>query len=1014
MKMYTNTPSQNRPGHPGSHRARGVHWVVAVVLVVVGAVAQSAHAQGTLTGRVVNSATGDALQGARVVIVGTGEEAITDSTGVYRFEDVPAGSAVLAVSYTGLSRAEETVEVAASGITRKNVGLTSDIYRLSEYVITSEREGNAEAITLQRQSVGIKNIVAADAFGGLAGNPADLAIMLPGVEGESVGGDMRYVRIRGLHHNLNSVTQDGNRLADAGSAGATREFQFQTVSSDSIERIEVIKSPTPDMDGDSIGGVVNLVTKSAFDSPERRIRASVGAIWRATDPRDDPRPNGSFYYSEVFQDKFGINLNLAYRPHLSAIDTTFHNHELLPAGVEGPAFQYRFQARDFRNVRTRSGAGLRFDYKLNDEVRFFASFQYNKHVEHSDHTWADWSTNQSVAAVDADGTFTGTGGIIPGYTDEETRVRPVDASEVAIASLSTFKIGTTSTINLGAVHRHPGLDLDYDVYSSKSKAEYPGNNTLTFTLPNVGFNITKDDEKFPTVTQTAGPDWTRLDSYAENDYRSDNNLGWDEYIGAAFNAKKEFEIRFPAYVKAGVRYRRQTRDLARFRYRTTYVGPDGVEGPNPANGGLNDDNLARFGQLNRPYPDTRLEKYGFMPFPEFQAEEREHSVEPLIAANPAHWERNLAADVRDMLTNDQQFREEIRAAYIMGDVQLGKLGVLAGVRVEKTETEGEGSLQLVTPEERARREAWEGPLTDAEIERRAYEEYGRRQRRAGSYTSVFPGLHLKYQFNDNLLARFSYSESIGRPNIGTLIPRTTVDLEDQELRTSNPSLEPQWSSNYDLSVEYYFEPVGLLSLGVFQKDIEKFIFTSGGTFVGEGPDNGFNGEYAGFELTTQYNGGSAKVKGLEVSYSQQFTFLPGIWEGLGAFANATWLESEGNYGAGNPISPVPNPEVAGFNPFIANVGISYIRGSVSLRAAFNYRHEYLVAFNANESRRQYAAARPTLDLKMLYNFNRNISAYLDIVNVTMTPDRERLFGYGRFQRIDLMRPQFLFGVNMRL
>jgi outer membrane receptor protein involved in Fe transport len=96
-----------------------------------------------------------------------------------------------------------------------------------------------------------------------------------------VGGDVRYLRIRGLHQNLSTITQDGNRLADAAFAGATRKFQFQTVDSDSIERIEVTKSPTPDMDGDSIGGAVNLVSKSAFDSsPARRISSSVGAIWR--------------------------------------------------------------------------------------------------------------------------------------------------------------------------------------------------------------------------------------------------------------------------------------------------------------------------------------------------------------------------------------------------------------------------------------------------------------------------------------------------------------------------------------------------------------------------------------------------------------------------------------------------------------------------------------------------------------------------------------------------------------
>jgi outer membrane cobalamin receptor len=111
---------------------------------------------------------------------------------------------------------------------------------------------------------------------------------------------------------------------------------------------------------------------------------------------------------------------------------------------------------------------------------------------------------------------------------------------------------------------------------------------------------------------------------------------------------------------------------------------------------------------------------------------------------------------------------------------------------------------------------------------------------------------------------------------------------------------------------------------------------------------------------------------------------------------------------------VPNPRIAGFNPFIANVGVSYIRSKLNLRASFNYRHHYLSAFNANESRAVYFARRPVLDLKMLYNLNRSYSLYLDVNNVLTQPDRETQFGYGRPQTTHLMRPQFMFGLNGRL
>lgn len=976
-------------------------------------VGTSEFGQGTLTGVVTNSATGAQLEGARVALQGTGREVITNNLGAFRLTNVSTGNAVISVTYTGLKPVELAVEI-STGTTTQNVGLTSDIYLMGSFVVESEREGNAKAITLQRQSDGVKNIVSADAFGGLAGNPADLAMRIPGVEGESVGGDVRYLRIRGLHQNLSSITQDGNRLADAGSAGATREFQFITVSSDSIERVEVTKSPTPDMDGDSIGGVVNLVTKSAFDSsPDRRIRGSVGAIWRAADPRDRARPNASLSYSEVFGGKLGVSLNLAYRPHGSIFDLSAQGHQQLPLGEEGPAYQYLLRLQDVRTVRTRSGVGLRLDYRLTDQVRYFANFQLHKHVEHSGRSQAVWQTNQAIATRSAAGEFTGTGGIVPGYTDNETEVRPVPASIVAISSVVEYKLGFTNTLNLGGVHNYRTLDLDYDLYSSKSKAYYPGNNTLTYTLNNVGFTIQKNDRLFPSTSQTAGPDWSDLSNYTQNAYTSTRRVGWDNYLGAAVNLKKRFETRWPTFVKTGFRLREQSRDLDDTPYRTSYVGPDGVMGPNAALGGVNDDNLAQFGLMNQPFPDTRLRHYDALPFPAFQADGRSQNLDPHIAANPTHWRRQLANDLMAELLNHQQFTEEIRAGYLMGNIQINKLGILAGVRIEATETIGEGALQVVTPGERARRAAWVGVVTDDEIRRRAVEEFGRRVRRTGDYRSVFPGLHAKYQFNRYILARFSYSENIGRPNIGQLIPRTNVNYDNQTLSTSNPGLEPQWSQNYDLSAEFYFEPAGLFTVGVFQKDLKKFIFTAGGQLVPAGQDNGFSGEYAGFTLTSQLNGGAAKVRGIEVSYSQQWTFLPGIWKGLGGFANATWMEAQGNYGAGNSIALAPNPRVAGFNPFIGNVGISYIQSRLNLRASLNYRHKYLATFNANESRAGYIPARPTLDIKTLYNFDRRISVYLDIVNVLKEPDRQTQFGFGRPNLTHIMSPQLFFGINYR-
>jgi iron complex outermembrane receptor protein len=223
-------------------------------------------AQSTLIGTVTNVATGRTLEGVRVILQGSSREAFTDSEGVYRFENLAPGEVTLAVSYTGLDPTIVAVPVTA-GVNRRDIDLTSEIYRLNRFVVAGEREGNALAVTLQRQAPNVKNVISADAFGSLAGNPAELLERVTGVVVERVGGDARFISIRGIPGELNSVQIDGNRRAAPGDRG----IDFASIGTDHVESIEVVKSPTPDMDADAIGGTVNLKSRSAFDLKGRRI-----------------------------------------------------------------------------------------------------------------------------------------------------------------------------------------------------------------------------------------------------------------------------------------------------------------------------------------------------------------------------------------------------------------------------------------------------------------------------------------------------------------------------------------------------------------------------------------------------------------------------------------------------------------------------------------------------------------------------------------------------------------------
>ena len=1013
--------TQNTVSRP---HALGRPWIALAVLFSSGFIARPVVAE-SLTGTVTNSATGRTLEGARVAIKGAKVEVNTDSQGVYYLANIGPGNTALTVSYTGLNTVDLTVAVRTGGVTRYDVGLTADIYQLEKLVVSGEREGAAQSMTLQRLSTGVKNVISTDAYGSLAGNPADLVGRLPGVNTLDFGGDTRYVQVRGLNQELTTVTMDGNRLADGSFGSASRTFTFQAIGADAFERMEVVKSPTPDMDGDSIGGAVNMVSKSAFDSsPERRTRGSFGATARPFDDRATRAPrNYSVSYSEVFADKFGISFNAAYRSHDQLQDGVTQTIGALPLGSPGPAFTNSFNYRDLRIERIRSSVALKLDYKLSNNSRFFINAQYNKAIEHETTLNATWTTNQVIATVGPNGALTGTGGIVPGFTDTRTEVRPVAASTVDFWPGLLYLDSKTSNLGVGGVHRYNSWDINYDLYRSAAKSDYPGNRVMRYRASNIGFSIVKSldsfDRFFPTITQTAGTDPTQLSNVQHNTYDHNPRVGWDQYVGASLNVTKKFATAVPVSIKTGLRTREQDRKLDNKASSTVYVGPDRVAGLNPATG-INDDNLAQFGQLNA-FRGGNLAKYPNFPFAALPGHGNEIFLNTR-AAHPEWFQDAVAQNTINALRNDQRFNEHIKAAYIQGNIDLGKLSMTGGVRVETTEVTAQGVLQRITPEEMARRATWVGLVTDQETLRRTTAEYSGRQEVAGEYRNVLPGLHFKYVPTKSLVTRLGYSSNIGRPGIGTLIPSTVVSDTNQTVSISNPKLKPQTADNFDATAEYYFEPAGMFSASVFLKDMKNFIFTLGGVTIGSGADNGFGGQYTGYQKTTQYNGGSSKVKGFELNYTQQFTFLPGFWSGFSAYANYTRLAAEGQYGAGGGISPTNNntvaaastKELAGFVPENANAGLSYIRRGITVRINYSYSGRRLQSYNATQSLLVYQLAAKTVNIRTVFRATKPFDVYFDVNNVFNQPSFVREFCGGRPTTMSVLSPQVLFGINGRL
>ena len=918
-----------------------------------------AQSTGMVAGQVSNAATSAYLEGAEVSVEGTSRSTLTDREGRYELS-LPTGLATLVVRYTGLEPQKMTVDVKPGTRSIQNIEMNSGVYKLEAYTVSGPREGSAYAITRQREAPNVKNVVASDSFGNIAdGNIGDFLQQLPGITAVYVGADVRSVQIRGIDGALNSVTMDGDRIASSQSAGAGRTFEFEQASLNNIETIEVTKAPTPDMDADSIGGNVNIVSKSAFDRNQpRTFSYSIGGVWRPKyytrsdnwlrEPIDNVGPSLNFNYQDRLgaDKRIGIVLTGTYHSQPGGDTASLMNYQA--ALVEPYYVQNVNVPRPAGAPRTRLATGAKIDYKLSDRTTLTFNSAYNWFHE----------TNDTRAMVL--GTSANVANFRPGYSSFFEEVLANANSSSAITLSTDDKSGRTFQFVPSVKHRFEGLEIDYGASFSNSQTYYdyaPDDRhfqsrpkaTITYRLPGIGFTIDRRESlKWPKIAQTAGPDLYDLNNYGTLLVTQPDREGEDEIVTAKLNLKKTIDLPVPTYVKMGGVFRQQERRLQNDSRRYNYVGADGIQN-SP------DDNLGQFLDTTAKWTDSN-EGYRQPPWA------NPFGVARHQALFPGLWREDVPFGANAREAGNRSITEQIAAGYLMGHTKINSVSILAGVRVEQTKTDAEGPLQAAN-----------GTVIG-------------RQRRKGDYMDVFPGVHFRYAPTRNFISRLSYSNGIGRPSFDALMPLDSVNEVNQTVSSRNAALRPQYSDNFDATVEYYFEPVGMVSASAFLKEVNDFQFSDNSQLVPAGPDNGFGGLYEGYRITTQRNGGSARYRGFELAYQQQFTFLPGFWRGFGFSANYTQLSTKGDYGGTQATTLV-----AGFVPKTANVAITYQRLPVYLRLNAVWRGTYLVGSSANPALLRYSEPKLQINLKSRYTFSPRVSIFCDIENLNKSPITETYF-----------------------
>ncbi|MBV9911604.1 MAG: TonB-dependent receptor, partial [Sinobacteraceae bacterium] len=324
-------------------------------------------------------------------------------------------------------------------------------------------------------------------------------------------------------------------------------------------------------------------------------------------------------------------------------------------------------------------------------------------------------------------------------------------------------------------------------------------------------------------------------------------------------------------------------------------------------------------------------------------------------------------------------KEDVYAGYAQYQFGFGPLGIIAGVRVERTQATYAGSAS----DQSGSATSLGCPVPDPVNNPTTHVCPTSTDR---SYTNVFPTAQLRYEFNPDLIGRAAVSSTIARPGFQQVTAATTVDTSGN-ISTGNPNLKPTTATGLDLALERYLPQGGIASIGLFAKDIKDYIVTNVSQQAGGQQKSG--GNLGIIDVTSFGNAPHAHLYGAELNYVQHFRdLLPGPLAGLGVSANWTWVDSRYRLEILDPATNQPVGSRESLLPSTsrntANLELLYDMYGLSMTLGGYLTSRNIFGLGNTAALDIWSQQRVSLDFGSQYAVTDALRLYLNIKNLTNT------------------------------